>query len=52
MYFKNYEPETVPVRETVPQVFAKFTVSGGRTVSVVAEFAAATRPSGTSSQIV
>ena len=52
MLIKNYEPETVPVNVIDPQLLAKLVVSGGRTVNVVAEFAAAVRPSGTSSHIV
>jgi hypothetical protein len=52
MLRKYYVPETDPASVIVPQVFARFVVSGGTTVIVVAEFAETVRPSGTSSQIV
>jgi hypothetical protein len=49
---KNYEPVTDPVTEIVPQLLAKYVVSGACAVTVVAEPVPTVNPSGTSSQTV
>jgi hypothetical protein len=49
---KNYEPVTEPANVIVPQVFAKFVVSGAWAVNVVAVPLVTVNPSGTSSQTV
>jgi hypothetical protein len=47
-----YDPVTELANVIVPQEFARYVVSGGVTVIVVAEPVATVNPSGTSSQIV